>query len=453
MTVSTQRPGSDERARSLAMAVLLMTVMIGFAGFAVDLGWWYSRAIQIQRAADAAVARGRGLDARRRQGAHRGRSEPQDQRIRRRRRHLDHLHADSTPAVPGAVRTPRWRPTSAVWSWARTSTSTGPATARVSARHTPRQPLNHFGTRGDEHLRGGQRVLHVQGGRRPVPEPLRPGEDPARCPSTAPPPAGPGPNGTYVDNTEYRGQDGVLPGGGTAYKAGYSYYIDLPLVRSTTIRVALFDAAFFNNTASSPDNDYGGSGTVTTTYRLRKPDTTPLDDTDNPIVPASGGTTNCGGLANPRSFATNDATFGLTIASITRYTAFCTIPTSAPGGKYILDVFTTASQGNSVGANAYGIFLQKGTSSAVVRRTDRHGLPAGVRHEQHLGLCQPGLEHGHVLPGRDRPGVRGQDPRHRTVGPGRRRQHAQDPRSDGCRGDVQLDRVGWHVGLDQLARA
>ena len=45
----------SEKGAILPLAVLLLTVMIGFAGFGVDLGWWYSRSLQIQRAADAAA--------------------------------------------------------------------------------------------------------------------------------------------------------------------------------------------------------------------------------------------------------------------------------------------------------------------------------------------------------------------------------------------------------------
>jgi hypothetical protein len=47
-----------ERGYTTAMTAFLLVPMMIFAGFAVDVGSWYTRALEIQRAADAAALAG-----------------------------------------------------------------------------------------------------------------------------------------------------------------------------------------------------------------------------------------------------------------------------------------------------------------------------------------------------------------------------------------------------------
>lgn len=346
----------DERGAVLPLAVIVMTVMIGFAGFGVDIGWWYSRAVQIQRAADAASLAG------------------------------VVWMPDTARAQTAAQESLRSNGIVAGGDISVTYTPVPPQRYRVTVRDAKVEsyftkifqgdiqlnrkalaeyllavplgsPLNHFGTPGDNiyaSINGfctskedGDEVASRFDGTKPAYN----GGPSNRCPSGVTAPAGPGPNGYYELNSAYERPTTSAP-----FDGGYSYYVDLPANRTSSMRIALFDAAYFNNTAASPDLNLATAQTITTTYRLRQPDSTPLDDTDNAIYSGCGGT-------NPRSFATNDSTFGLTLAGSSRFTSFCTIPTSAPAGKYILDVYTAASQATSVGSNAYGIWVQKGTST------------------------------------------------------------------------------------------
>ena len=52
------RPVSGERGYAAIMTALILVPLLGFAGFAVDVGGWYARASSIQRAADAASLAG-----------------------------------------------------------------------------------------------------------------------------------------------------------------------------------------------------------------------------------------------------------------------------------------------------------------------------------------------------------------------------------------------------------
>ena len=56
--VPTPRPACRDRGYAAVMTALVLVPLLGFAGFAVDVGGWYARASSIQRAADAAALAG-----------------------------------------------------------------------------------------------------------------------------------------------------------------------------------------------------------------------------------------------------------------------------------------------------------------------------------------------------------------------------------------------------------
>lgn len=50
--------GGNERGATLVLAAAVLLVLMGMAGFAVDLGWLYSQGAEAQKAAEAAALAG-----------------------------------------------------------------------------------------------------------------------------------------------------------------------------------------------------------------------------------------------------------------------------------------------------------------------------------------------------------------------------------------------------------
>jgi hypothetical protein len=141
----------------------------------------------------------------------------------------------------------------------------------------------------------------------------------------------------------------------------YEYIISVPAVRALPIVVHLYSPA---KTTSSPDNNDGTN--MTTTFTLRSPDNTPFDDDDNPI-------TQCTPIvqSNPRAYAPNEVDNDATILGVSGWSAFCTIPTSAVGGNYVLGVRTLQGELGSNGSNQYAVMASyNGTGTACDSRTD-----------------------------------------------------------------------------------
>ena len=53
-----ERVHVGERGYAMILTSLMIVPLLGFAGFAVDVGAWYSRASSLQRASDAAALAG-----------------------------------------------------------------------------------------------------------------------------------------------------------------------------------------------------------------------------------------------------------------------------------------------------------------------------------------------------------------------------------------------------------
>lgn len=128
-------------------------------------------------------------------------------------------------------------------------------------------------------------------------------------------------------------------------KDPYEYIVEVPATRAQPIVVALYSPA---KTQVIPDDNT--VATITTRFTMRSPDSTPFDDTDNPL-------TNCAGpgQSNPRSYVNNEVDNDYTYFGASGWSSFCTIPASAPGGKYVLSVRTLEGQLSSGSLNNYSI--------------------------------------------------------------------------------------------------
>lgn len=171
----------------------------------------------------------------------------------------------------------------------------------------------------------------------------------------------------------------------------YEYYIELPESRSYATDVILYHANFVNNNNDCEGGGYlnstynpnefcpgglDGKAAMPTTFTLYESDGTVLDDTDNRTAATAGvcsspgtgtngtrtfntlgtGNTNTNYSFNPSSTNFNGSS---TASGYNQWWRICTIPASAPGGKYILRVRNqattagTAAQNN--GSNAFSI--------------------------------------------------------------------------------------------------
>lgn len=140
----------------------------------------------------------------------------------------------------------------------------------------------------------------------------------------------------------------------------YEYVITVPAVRALPIVVHLYSPA---KTGSSPDS---GSATITTTFTMKSPDGTPFDDTDNPVTSCNGS-----GQSNPRTYAPNETDNDASIFGAGGWSAFCTIPAAAPGGKYVLGVKTLQGELGSSASNNYSIMASyNGLGVACDARSD-----------------------------------------------------------------------------------
>jgi len=141
----------------------------------------------------------------------------------------------------------------------------------------------------------------------------------------------------------------------------YEYIINVPKARAQPIIVHLYSPA---KTSTTPDQ--GDSSTITTNYALHSPDSTPFNDDDNPVTSCTGT-----GESNPRSYATNEVDNDATFFSASGWSRFCTIPASAPAGKYILGVRSLEGQLNSNSFNNYSIIASyNGTGATCDGRSD-----------------------------------------------------------------------------------
>ncbi len=159
----------------------------------------------------------------------------------------------------------------------------------------------------------------------------------------------------------------------------YELYIDLPESRTTAMDVILYDPAY---TAASSDADDFNPGTPSGTgsdameamYTLHEADLTPFDDTDNPPAFDTSVCTSTGdGHQGTATFAGGTTvvdggyTFNASgIANSNDWWLLCRIPTSAPAGRWVLNVqnrINPSPDTNFVGAgsNNYAVAVTPAT--------------------------------------------------------------------------------------------
>ncbi len=191
----------------------------------------------------------------------------------------------------------------------------------------------------------------------------------------------------------------------------YQYYIDLPAGRTYNTDVIIFNGNFVDNGGSCSSGGYAGTNnpnefcpgglagkpSMSTTFSLYQADGTPLDDTDNPAMSAistSNPSQGCGsttaGVNGIKTFAPvannpgdSNYDFNPSAANFTDtgnttnsgWWRICTIPSSAPPGRYIMRVRNQAAVAGAPaqanGSNAYSIVATPSTSQRLCNaRTD-----------------------------------------------------------------------------------
>lgn len=136
----------------------------------------------------------------------------------------------------------------------------------------------------------------------------------------------------------------------------YEYYITVPAGRTQPIVVNIWNPA--DKAHDSTDPSPHGNHDVTPTFELRAPDATPMNDADNPLQSCTGG-----GQSNPRTYTGPDN--DRTLLGKSGWSDFCTIPTSAPAGRYILGVKNKANESNSNGSQGYALMASYNGSGAT----------------------------------------------------------------------------------------
>lgn len=115
------------------------------------------------------------------------------------------------------------------------------------------------------------------------------------------------------------------------------------------------ESTYTPTTSTNVNDPGGGSGVPATTFSLYAADTTPLDDSDNPLLSSSG---NCApgdsSYPNPRTFTSGTTTSTRTLLGKKGWTDLCVIPTSTPPGKYILSLKNSSTDG-ATGLNGYAV--------------------------------------------------------------------------------------------------
>ncbi len=320
---SLGRTGS-ERGYAAILTALLLVPLMGFAGFAVDIGAWYSQASSLQRASDAA-------------------------------------------ALAGVV----WQPNfSSAESAARAEATRNGfthgvdgITVTVSDTGNNRLEVEIIDTDADLYF-ASLFIDNVTIGRRAVAEyvdsvplgspegrfgtgDLTPGGAPAvnfwaalsgYCTSKDM-------GDQVMVRYEWIGWGGCeSPSGswdinGDYDPAGYWYGIDKPAALATGINVDIYDQGACDGSSGDIDSVAGNNppGAFNTVWTLHQADSTPLNDYDNPVYATVTSTEGgiCGG-----------------------WNTMFTIPASGPSGRWIVNVRTQAAD-NALGHNLYGIWARR----------------------------------------------------------------------------------------------
>jgi hypothetical protein len=331
----------DDHGIVVVYFALALVVIMGFAAFVVDLGYWYYRAAQVQRAADAAALAGVVY-----MPGDFGTASTIADNVARDNGFDPAKYSVAVSPVPNApheltvtIKDPDV-PTFFARAFGLTKVAeTRTATAKYDTAIPLGSPENSFGT-GDLSLGVGSPTniwAAVNG----------------YCTSKE--------NGdqflSRLDVT-WNGSQWTCPSAPTRpavvndeYDAtGYYYDVVTPNPTGTLsapITVQAYDPAYEPAGCSgTPDLPLGSGTSITTSYALTYAPV-PLDHTKDVPVP---------GVSSPITFASGDA------ASCAKWATLFTIPAGQPNGEYRVEVYTKAGEANSDGSNSYGLRVYQGAS-------------------------------------------------------------------------------------------
>jgi len=320
----------------VVLTSLLIVPLLGFAGFAVDVGAWYVRASQLQKAADSAALAGviwqpnftKASAAASESAARNGFVNGVDG--------ITISIVDSGQAELKVTITDN----NADLFFSQLFLSNVKISRQSVSEYVLAVPLgspkNYIGTRelvpgadneGFSMAINGSCNSHANGGQREV---LYLDNSPGVCNGSTPNPDHVGPY-------------------------SYQYYLDIPAAPSPG-EVSLY---------LRDPNQHGGfleiySSDITTTFRLRAPDFTPFDDTDNPVYTACGAGSRAGTGGSPPGTYTYEPgrTEGSTnLLGSNDWDLFCRLPAGA-SGRYIIEVGVKTPENDSGWTNAYALLAR-----------------------------------------------------------------------------------------------
>ena len=323
---------SGEEAYAIVLTSLVIVPLIGFSGLAVDVGAWYARAAGLQKAADAAALAGVVWQP------DFATAETVARATAARNGYVDGVDGVSVSVIDAGNNKLRVEISdSDVDLYFSEMFIDNVDIARSAvAEYVLALPLgspkNYFGTRelvttseqeGFSAAINGSCNTHANGGHREV---------------------------HWLDNSAGSCSGSVA---NPNYRTwAYQYYVDIPAAPSPgQVDLYIRDP----NYHGSPIE--GGSADIDTNFRIRAPDNTPFDDTDNPVY------TGC--LSGSRAAGTGSYEYvdGLDETSHTfsdvdlaaeDWDLFCAIP-SGVSGRFIVEVGSEAMQSNSQWLNSYGL--------------------------------------------------------------------------------------------------
>ncbi len=362
-------PGRKEGGYTMAMTAILLVPLMLMAALAVDVGSWYVKAQEVQRAADAAAlagvpfmpdfyndAKAKALETAAKNGYTDG---------------VNGVTIDVSP-VPGnrrrlkvTITDPRVRTYFGVI--VRNSiTVTRSATAEYVLPVPLGSPRNYLGTGTLGKTTGVFTPEYLWASINGYCTAKEQGDQRASFYAT-------GTSCTGTANDEYT-------------ETNYQYSIELPNVRTSNVDIIVYDGTY--NEANSPADDFNPGGNsqsdMKTTYTLYQPDPTPLDDFDNPEMTTvtDGACTSTGaGQKGEKTFSPSSSTEGgytfnpgsTFMTSSSSWWLLCRIPTSAPGGRYILRVTnqgTGTTLEKTAGSNNFAIAATPTPQRICDARTD-----------------------------------------------------------------------------------
>ncbi|MGH9039803.1 MAG: pilus assembly protein TadG-related protein [Acidimicrobiia bacterium] len=333
----------DEDGYILPMFALVLVVLLGFAALSVDVGSWYARASETQRAADAAAlagvvwmpdftkARTAAIAAATRNGFTHG---------------VDDATVSVTQ-VPGDTRrlqvaiadtqAPQFFSQVVLDDVAVGRSATAEYVLPVpmgSPKNTLGTGSNVFGGATENFwLAASGWCAAVENGDKRLPRHDRTWNGSSwTCPSF-----------TGTNNPDYDAD-------------GYLYALSLAQAPGQQLTIQLYDAAY-RQSGSNADQTYGsGTRNVTTIYTVYDTDDTPFDNSDNPVL-------------HTRTVTTGDSSF-----PVNAWANLYTI-SNPEAGQYFLRVRTLANQASSQGSNGFGIRAKLGAGSTFNVCTTIAGNP------------------------------------------------------------------------------